>query len=228
MLPENPNFFVRGDDGSEYGPVDLAELREWVAENRAGIGTEVKRDEPDGLWQPWQYFPELVALVAEVHATQDGHGLAIGAMWRRVLAFGLDLFLFSLLTLPVSYLITHLSGIPDLQLAYLEAALQPDVPIDSNVLFYGMISNAAFLTILVGYFAGFTAAHGQTPAKQIFRLRVVMADGLKPNFVKALARSVTLAFSINLLFCLPLFYAFFNPQRRAPHDWITGTYVVEA
>ena len=70
MLPENPTFFVRGEDGVEYGPVDLAELREWVAENRAGIGTEVKRDEPGSIWEPWQNFPELVALLAEVNVTE--------------------------------------------------------------------------------------------------------------------------------------------------------------
>ncbi len=69
MLSEARVYFIRGDDGEEYGPVDLAELREWVRENRAGIGTEVRRADPDGTWNTWQTYPELVALVAEVNAT---------------------------------------------------------------------------------------------------------------------------------------------------------------
>ena len=64
--PPPPAFIVRGDDGEEYGPVDLAELREWVRENRAGLGTVVRPDRPDASWQPWQNYPELVALLAAV------------------------------------------------------------------------------------------------------------------------------------------------------------------
>ncbi len=227
MLPENPLFFIRGDDGAEYGPVDLTELREWVAENRAGIGTEAKRDEPNSLWQPWQYFPELVALVAEVNATQNGPVLAIGPMWRRVGAFGLDLFLASLLSMPPVLVVEKLSRIPDLEMRYLMSIVQPDAPVAPDVLFYANLCNMISLVFLVLYFACFNAAHGQTPAKAIFRLRVVTADGQKPRFIKALVRAIVLALSTNLLF-LPMIYAFFNPQRRSLHDWITGTYVVEA
>jgi uncharacterized RDD family membrane protein YckC len=227
MLPENPTFLVRGEDGEEYGPVDLAELREWVAENRAGIGTEVKRDEPTGTWQPWQHFPELVALVAEVSATEDNLGLAIAPMWRRVLAFALDLFLASLLSMPPVFVVESTVRMPDLELRFLLAVMNPDAPAPPDVIFYGNLCNVISLVILVLYFAGFIAAHGQTPAKSIFRLRVVTAQGEKPGLFKALGRALVLALSTNLLF-LPMIYAFFHPQRRAIHDLIAGTYVVEA
>ena len=91
MLPENPMFFVRGEDGVEYGPVDLAELREWVAENRAGIGTEVKRPEPGSVWEPWQNFPELVALLAEVNVTSGvpgEPGIAVAPIAQNRCEFG--------------------------------------------------------------------------------------------------------------------------------------------
>ena len=91
MLPENRSFFIRGDDGGEYGPVDLDELREWVRENRAGLGTEVRLDEPNAIWHPWQAYPELVALLAEAHATgsapvPDQADPIIAPIWKRILA----------------------------------------------------------------------------------------------------------------------------------------------
>ena len=73
----------------------------------------------------------------------------------------------------------------------------------------------------------FIAAHGQTPAKSLLRLRVVDQFGQKPDLLKVLLRAVVLIFSISLFF-IPLTYAFFNPQRRALHDFVAGTYVVEA
>jgi uncharacterized RDD family membrane protein YckC len=224
MLPENLTYFVRGEDGSEYGPVDLAELREWVAENRAGLGTEVRRDEPDVAWQEWQDFPELVALLAEVHATSR---LDVAPLWRRAAAFALDLFLASLLSLPALYVIQAYSGIPDLEMRFAMALIGPDSQASPDVLFYGNIANIVNQTLLVMYFTCFLAAHGQTPAKQLLRLRVVTADGQKPYLAKSLLRALALVFSTNLLF-LPLLWVFFNSERRAPHDLIAGTYVVEA
>ena len=230
MLPENPTFFVRGDDGQEYGPVDLDELRDWVQENRAGIGTEVKRDEPTGSWQPWQNYPELIALLAEVSATSPVAalgGVSPAPMGRRVLAFALDIFLASLLSMPPAYLIATLSGVPDLELRYLESAFQADQTVPANIQFYGMMSQLVSQAIFLLYFAGFITAHGQTPGKSVFRLRVITADGQKPYFVKSLVRAIAMVVSTNLLF-LPIAFAFFNPQRRALHDFIAGTYVVEA
>jgi uncharacterized RDD family membrane protein YckC len=230
MLPENPTFLIRGDDGQEYGPVDLAELRDWVQENRAGLGTEVKRDESGAIWEPWQNFPELVALLAEANVTSPvpgQNGLVIAPMGRRVLAFALDFFLASILSMPLVYALGIYSGIPDVEQRFLVAVFQPDAPALPGVLFYGTLCNLMTQTVLVLYFACFVAAHAQTPAKALFRLRVVDPSGQKPYFVKSLLRALALAFSINFLF-LPMLFAFFNPQRRALHDIIAGTYVVDA
>lgn len=230
MLPENRSFMVRGEDGLEYGPVDLEELRDWVQENRAGLGTDVRRDEPNAPWHPWQTYPELVALLAEVQVTSpvsNDAALVVAPLGRRILAFGLDLVLASVLTMPLAYVISTRSGIPDLEQRFLVSLLQPDVPAPPEVMFYGILCNVVTQTVLVLYFACFLAAHGQTPAKSLFRLRVVDAAGRKPHFVKSLLRALALAFSTNLFF-LPMTYAFFNPQRRAMHDVIAGTWVVEA
>ena len=229
MLPENHSFFIRGEDGQEYGPVDLDELRDWVQENRAGLGTEVRLDEPGAPWHPWQDYPELVALLAEVHVTSPvpgQPGLVIAPLGRRTLAFAMDLVFIWILVVPI-FLTMVLVFLPDWFVHYVVASSQPpfsppDLPLDAKVI-VNLISD--FIVAL--YFAGFNAAHGQTPAKALLRLRVVDQAGQKPGLVKAFLRALALIFSMSLFF-LPLTYAFFNPQRRALHDFIAGTYVVEA
>jgi uncharacterized RDD family membrane protein YckC len=226
MLPENRAFLIRGDDGQEYGPVDLGELREWVRENRAGVGTAVCLDEPGSSWQTWQTYPELVALVAEVHGTSSmimPLGVGVAPVWRRMLAWFLDLMFLSILFFPIKSVLDRF--IPTdtiLQATWNASALQGMSPeLLHQVLLFEIVVNAC----LVLYLAGFHAAHGRTPAKAILRLRVVDEHGQKPTLMKSLVRALALICSINLFF-LPLMYAFFNPQRRTAHDLIAGTYVV--
>jgi uncharacterized RDD family membrane protein YckC len=230
MLPENRAFLVRGDDGTEYGPVDMAELREWVRENRAGLGTVVRLDEPGSPWQPWQTYPELVALLAEAQVTSPvpGHpGLVIAPLGRRVCAFIVDLLLSGFLTFPILFALA-LIYMPDWCVQSALASIQPQLtsppqlPLNDRIV-GSLISDA----ILVFYMAGFHAAHGKTPAKAFLRTRVVDQNGKKPPFAKSFVRAVALVVSLSL-YGLPLAYAFFNPQRRTFHDFIAGTYVVEA
>ena len=230
MLPESRTFFIRGDDGEEYGPVGLDELREWVRENRAGIGTEVRRADPNGTWNDWQNFPELIALLAEVQVTAPAaalQGVVIAPVGRRVVAFILDLILASILALPLIYVLNVESGVPDLQAKYLQSILQPDLPVAPEVQNYGLLGSLVADCLLLIYMSGFHALHGQTPAKKLLRLRVVDQSGQKPSMVRAFLRAVMLIISMSFCF-IPLSYAFFNPQRRALHDLVAGTYVVEA
>ncbi len=230
MLPENHSFLIRGDDGQEYGPVDREELRDWVRENRAGLGTEVRLDEPGGSWRPWQDYPELVALLAETQSSAGPvpgqPGLVLAPVGRRIIAFVLDLVLISILVTPI-FLTTALVFLPDWFVRYVVAASQtpfslPDLPLDGK-----LIADLISDFVLVLYFTGFHAAHGKTPAKALLRLRVVDSSGEKPGLGKAFLRALAVVFSMSLLF-LPFTYAFFNPQRRTLHDVIAGTCVVEA
>lgn len=221
-------FIVRGDDGEDYGPVSLEELGQWVRENRAGLGTTVRTDEPGSLWQPWQYYPELVALLAESRATASSlTGFALAPMGRRSLAFVGDLFLIFLLLSPIC-LVVYLICLPEvfvrMAVSYNQGQLvaAPQVPP-----VYEAIFDLIVYGLVVLYMAGFHAAHGRTPGKSILRLRVVDRSGAKPGIVKALLRGLVLSFSL-AFFGIPLLYAFINPQRRALHDMAAGTYVVEA
>ncbi len=228
-MPENHAFLIRGDDGLEYGPVGLDELREWVRENRAGLGTAVRRDEPGSSWNPWQHYPELVALLAEVQGSSGvvagPPGMVIAPIWRRVVAWFMDLILLSFLFFPIKGVLDQFMPTDAiLQAAMNTPSLQNMSPeLLHQVLAFELITNAC----LILYLTGFHAAHGKTPAKSILRIRVVDQNGQKPTLLKAFVRALGLICSINLFF-IPLMYAFFNPQRRTAHDFIAGTYVVKA
>jgi uncharacterized RDD family membrane protein YckC len=229
-MAENTAFFVRGDDGEEYGPVDLGELREWVTENRVGLGTNVRLDAPGGAWNAWQYYPELVALLAEVHATGAVIPTALpvlAPLGRRATAGVVDLFLsfalamplalVSIFTLPVDLLVRMQDYYHNL------TQVQPAFPVWFIVMFNLICFGLPYL-----YYAGFVAAHGRTPAKSIMNLQVVDALGRKPTLGQAFMRAFVFMISVYFFYGIPLFYAFFNPQRRALHDLAAGTYVVES
>jgi uncharacterized RDD family membrane protein YckC len=227
MLPENRSFMIRGDDGEEYGPVDLEELREWVRENRAGLGTEVRRDDPGASWNSWQNYPELVALLAEAHATRPAPGpasLVIAPIWRRALAWMLDVVFLAILLNPLQLLLDRV--IPMHQI--LEATANPallqtmSTPMLYQVAAFVIIDNAC----LVLYFTICHATYGKTPAKALLRIRVVDASGEKPRAIKAFIRALALVLSVNLIF--PLIYVLLNPQRRAFHDLAADTCVVDS
>jgi len=229
MLPENRAYFIRGDDGVEYGPVGLEELRDWVQENRAGLGTVVRLDEPDALWQPWQYYPELVVLLAEARVTSPVPGcpgLVIASPWRRVAAMVLDLVLNAFLFIPVFFVLALVYE-PDWFIQSALASLHPQSPLPDLPFTDRMIGRMIADGMLVLYLTGFHAAHGRTPAKSILRVRVVDQNGGKPSLVKSFLRALMMVLSLALS-GIPFIYAFFNPERRTFHDFVAGTYVVEA
>lgn len=231
MSLEYRAFVIRGDDGQEYGPVDREELREWVRENRAGLGTVVRLDEPGAAWHPWQDYPELVALLAEVHVTTPipgQPGLVIAPLGRRALAMGIDLILILILLVPIFFVVT-LTCMPDWFIhMVVTSVVHPYTPADEPPLQGKIIESLIYLLALISYMAGFHAVHGQTPAKALLRLRVVDQYGNKPRFIKLLLRAMVLFLSLNIYLSPFLFYAFFNPQRRTFHDFVAGTYVVKA
>jgi uncharacterized RDD family membrane protein YckC len=231
MLPENRAFLIRGDDGQDYGPVDLRELREWVQENRAGLGTIVCLDELGATWHPWQTYPELVALVAEVQGTASmppppppPPGTVGTALWRRILAWVTDVMLMSILFIPIMSIVKLFLPMDVIIQTMMSPTLLQDATPQTlhDVTMFELIANAC----LVFYLAGFYALHGRTPAMTILGMRVVDQVGQRPTLSKSILRALTLVLSVNLLF--PLVYVFFNPQRRAFHDFIAGTYVVNA
>ena len=231
-MSDNDGYWVRGEDGGEYGPVELAELREWVGENRVGLGTEVRLDAPEGLWRPWQYYPELVALLAEVGILGLPSDVPVLApVGRRAAAFFLDLVLSFVLVLILWLMIYWLLPAETIgrMILYTQAVLQdlPPPPTPTFPRWFEVWANVIFIGVPALYYTGFHAVHGRTPAKSIFRIQVTDAQGRKPAFGRALIRALILVISVYFFYGIPLLYAFFNPQRRALHDLASDTYVVE-
>jgi hypothetical protein len=79
-------YRLRGGDGQDYGPVDVTQLRAWIAENRADGNTLVcAQDTTD--WKPLREFPELAVLLGglppalpAVPIKGDGYPGAAGAI----------------------------------------------------------------------------------------------------------------------------------------------------
>ncbi len=212
----------------EYGPVGKEELREWIQENRIGLETVVRPDEPDSSWQHWQAHADLVALLAEVQSAAPGTirpGLVAGNLISRILAFGMDVILCFFLCSPVLFLLSPIIQ-PDLP-AQVMAAAQSNHPFSYR---FDQPDHPAVGLILLGvfifYMAGFHAVHGQTPGKSLMRLKVVDESGNKPAFTACLVRGMVTMASF-FLYGLPMAYAFFNPQRRTLHDFIAKTFVVK-
>ena len=87
---------------------------------------------------------------------------------------------------------------------------------------------ALFLAWSVGYFVTFWSTTGQTPGSRLMRIRVCGADDgsvLRP-------RRAALRFAGLVLGAIPLLAGFlpilFDERRRALHDMLAGTVVVEA
>jgi len=52
------NYTIIGQDGEKYGPIDLATLKQWIAEGRLSSATQVMRSD-SSTWLPASQFPEL-------------------------------------------------------------------------------------------------------------------------------------------------------------------------
>jgi hypothetical protein len=58
-----PTYKIIGADGNQYGPVSLAELKDWVREQRANGDTLVQGPGQAG-WQPMRFFDEFSDVLA--------------------------------------------------------------------------------------------------------------------------------------------------------------------
>jgi uncharacterized RDD family membrane protein YckC len=100
----------------------------------------------------------------------------------------------------------------------------------------GAAIGAAFVWLFVAlavsilYFPWFWARGGQTPGMRIFRLRVVRdSDGGPIGWGSAILRWIGLAIIDSIVFGIPigLIWIFIDKRRRAWHDLIAGTIVIE-
>lgn len=85
----------------------------------------------------------------------------------------------------------------------------------------------AFLAVRFLYYVGFTAgARSATPGMRMLGIELRTAAGGRPDFLQAFLRLTVYYVLIGLLTPLILLVALFNSQRRAVHDYVSETVVV--
>jgi uncharacterized RDD family membrane protein YckC len=147
-----------------------------------------------------------VAVPRTVIATGGYAGLV-----TRVLAAAIDAFLINFAALFVAAVVA------------LVLSIFP-VPGDTKT-FLAVVGGVLFAVWVVGYFVTFWTTTGQTPGDRVMRIAVMREDGgrLKPwRAALRLAGAV-----IGLILFLGYVPMLLNDRRRALHDWMTGTVVIE-
>ena len=212
-------FYVQGEDGEEYGPVEGAELRDWVRENRIGFGTNVREDCDGAGWRPLENVALLRALVEETHAGALFPGLPqyeVAPWYLRGAAFLADSLILSIpvvlsLVLIFAFLPVEIPTEPEQLKAFLTT---PGTPVYWTVQIWALVAQVFYLTFFHG-------GCGQTPGKKLFRIRVVNQQGGDPSYVQAFGRALVSTF---LYFGALLILAL--PRNQALHDLAARTYVV--
>lgn len=83
-----------------------------------------------------------------------------------------------------------------------------------------------FLGGIVFYFTWFVGRYGATPGKMVLGIKIVRPDGGPVSYLRAFARMWALELS-RMIFYIGFVIAFFDDQKRALHDHICDTRVVQ-
>jgi uncharacterized RDD family membrane protein YckC len=89
------------------------------------------------------------------------------------------------------------------------------------------VAGVVYVLWVIGYFVGFWTVTGETPGDRFMRVRVVSSDGTKVGLWRAVLRCVLLLLSALALF-IPFLLVLFDRRRRALHDVLARTVVVES
>lgn len=84
-----------------------------------------------------------------------------------------------------------------------------------------------FFLLFVAYEVILIQTLNSTIGKHLFNLQIINTDKTKLSFLKNISRSILSLVSIYVL-GLGVIYAFFEKQKRAAHDRILGTQIVNA
>jgi uncharacterized RDD family membrane protein YckC len=218
-------YWVKGDDGEEYGPIRIEEVREWIGENRVGRGTLIRLEAPDAQWTPAEKMPELVDYIVESEVARLGlgpSGLPLAGFIPRALAFLWDSVVVSVFVLLVIELFNWLlpeMGQVDLQ-TVVNVLRENGAPTPLSWLIWTVT-----LGVQISYFTYYHGRYGQTPGKRLLRIRVVDGLGITPGYKRAFLRAIGSLVSQMPMFMGYLFF-FLSPARRTFHDLLTGTLVV--
>lgn len=141
----------------------------------------------------------------------DREGLYLASNDKRVLAYIIDDIIVSfIITIAFYEQIVSLNG-------DMKATLQ---------LFAELVSYIVVLAI--AYHTIFTALYGGSIGKILCKIKVIRVDTLdKPNYLQSFFRSFIRIVSANFFLFVPLLFIFVDVFRRAVHDMVMQTIVID-
>jgi uncharacterized RDD family membrane protein YckC len=89
-----------------------------------------------------------------------------------------------------------------------------------------VIGGVLFAVWVIAYFVTFWSTTGQTPGDRVMHIQVLREDGQTLGPWHAALRLVGAV--VGLIFLLGYIPILLNDRRRALHDWMAGTVVIEA
>lgn len=140
----------------------------------------------------------------------DREGLRIATDNKRILAFFIDDIIIGLIIFIGFYE----------QLMSMEGDMKKITGLLSSAFLYIVILKIAYHSI-------FTAIYGASVGKIFCKIKIIKIDTLdKPNIIEAISRSI-LRILAEMLLYIPLLIAFADPFRRAMHDLLVKTIVID-
>ena len=140
----------------------------------------------------------------------DREGLRIATDERRILAFFIDEIIISLIIFVGFYE----------QIATLNGDMTRIQTLLTSAFFYIII-------LKIAYHSTFTAIYGASVGKILCKIKIIKIDTIdKPSVIEAISRS-SLRILAEMLLYIPLLIAFADPFRRAMHDLLVKTIVID-
>ena len=154
---------------------------------------------------------------------EEAQALVPAGFWRRAFAG-----LFDTLLLLTAAGVLLLEVIAAVSLAMRDGGVS-SAPIEEQILLWVVLGGGwwllAGIVLPASYFVLCEGAFGQTLGKHLFGIVVVSAEGQPISYGRALARLLTLPYSL-LPLGLGLLWSALPPDKRAWHDYISATRVI--
>ncbi len=216
-----------GPDGAPRGDTDITEA----------VKVDYIESGVVGLQQPSRYAPEPVMMPLSKQKripVEAAKTSPPGELWKRFFAWLIDGFIIGLAMFPI--IIGSLSIFMSLSTIVVDDPGYGNDLSDESALAFGLLMLGMFAAIFIlggligGLYSGISISSKwqASPGKKIFGLAVVkQSDSTPLHFGRAFWRHHAYVFAGMLPLYLDYIWVWINPQKRAIHDLIADTLVIE-
>jgi len=167
----------------------------------------------DGKAYPMAYRDSLPSLRLGAADWADGpphpHDAPLlyeGLLWRRILAYGIDVVAIAVLS-AAAWVAAGILGLMTFGLLW-------------------PVAIVALALIPATYHTFFLGSRGATPGMRLLDLEMWSLTGRQPEYLQAFLATVLFYVSVSMTASLILIVALFNDRRRTLHDVLAGTLVL--